>query len=154
MHSFCFFLGALCFVTQIYLFSVKNEVTLLEKEYALVQHYIQKAQEDLHLLKAEWAHLNEPQRLEYLAQKYLKQVGPISGNQLISIKNERLYNFDNDFQKELDHLLEKENNLETRYNKISLNQERKDNLKKYIVSKKNKEKKKTNIETLIAQIEE
>ena len=53
------------------LFKVKYEVIDLESELNRVNHDIVSHQEAIHVLKAEWAYLNEPARLKRLAQEHL-----------------------------------------------------------------------------------
>ena len=60
------------------LFFIKHEVKDLEGRLASVHHDIQRNQEDIHVLKAEWSFLNDPTRLHDLAERHLgmKQMGP------------------------------------------------------------------------------
>ena len=60
------------------LFFVKHEVKDLENRLGAVNHDIQRNQEDIHVLKAEWSFLNDPVRLRQLAERHLgmKQMGP------------------------------------------------------------------------------
>ena len=60
------------------LFFIKHEVMDLESQLATVHHDIQRNQEDIHVLKAEWSYLNDPVRLRQLAEKHLgmKLMGP------------------------------------------------------------------------------
>ena len=60
------------------LFFIKHEVKDLETRLASVNHEIQRGQEDIHVLKAEWSFLNDPSRLRDLAERHLgmKQMGP------------------------------------------------------------------------------
>lgn len=90
-----FFLLALCggFV----LFKVKYEVVEIEQKLAQTEQQIAREKETIHILKAEWSHLNEPQRLQKLAEKYLDIV-PMKTEQITAaisdFKNEgNLKNF-------------------------------------------------------------
>lgn len=67
------------------LFRVKYQVMGLERRHKQVKHSIQETQEAYHVLRAEWAHLNDPKRLQQLAQKYLPQLKPIKGVQMVSL---------------------------------------------------------------------
>ena len=60
------------------LFFIKHEVMDLESRLSVVHHDIQRNQEDIHVLKAEWSFLNDPVRLRQLAEKHLgmKLMGP------------------------------------------------------------------------------
>lgn len=64
------------------LFMVKYQVQDLEEELAGLNRSITEDRQAIHVLKAEWSHLNEPKRLKILAERYLglmaiesKQVG-------------------------------------------------------------------------------
>jgi len=58
---------------------VSHEVERLEKQYAVIQSDILTEQETIHVLDAEWSYLNSPQRVETLANTYLKldQITPL-----------------------------------------------------------------------------
>ncbi|MBA3813780.1 MAG: hypothetical protein H0X26_04720 [Alphaproteobacteria bacterium] len=64
-----FFLLAL--IGGFILFKVKYEVVEIEKNLAQTEKQISLEKEMIHVLNAEWSHLNEPQRLQKLAEKYL-----------------------------------------------------------------------------------
>jgi len=66
------------------LFKVKYEVVEIEQKLAQAQLQILREKETLHILKAEWSHLNEPQRLQKLAQKYLEIV-PMRTDQIAAV---------------------------------------------------------------------
>lgn len=68
------------------LFQVKYKVMGLEKEYRTVQGRIKMTHESIRVLKAEWAHLNDPKSLQKLAQKHL-DIEPIAARQLISFSD-------------------------------------------------------------------
>lgn len=53
------------------LFKVKYEVVETEKNISKTIADVHKEEENIHILKAEWSHLNEPNRLKKLALKYL-----------------------------------------------------------------------------------
>jgi hypothetical protein len=65
------------------LFRLKYKVMSLEQHHSQVKKSIQENTEALHVLKAEWAHLNDPRRLQKLSEKYLK-INPLQKTQLIS----------------------------------------------------------------------
>lgn len=64
----------LAVLVGIALFQVKYEVQSLEDELRQLNADILHEQEQIHVLRAEWAHLNRPQRLEALAARYLDLV--------------------------------------------------------------------------------
>jgi cell division protein FtsL len=76
------------------LFHIKYQVSKLEQDYHQTQKRIKETKETIHILKAEWSHLNDPKRLQELATKYLNIV-PIKSHQFISMKklapNEEAY---------------------------------------------------------------
>ena len=65
------------------LFSVKYQVQQLEAELTGIERGIVSEERAIHVLRAEWAHLNEPGRLRQLAEKHLG-MGPISARQMNS----------------------------------------------------------------------
>ncbi len=65
------------------LFRLKYKVMSLEQHHNQVKRSIHDNMESLHVLKAEWAHLNDPKRLQTLAVKYL-DIGPLKKTQLVS----------------------------------------------------------------------
>lgn len=54
-----------------FLFHVKYQVVELEGQLKKINEQTLHAQEAIHVLKAEWAYLNKPERLETLAKRYL-----------------------------------------------------------------------------------
>jgi len=60
------------------LFSVKYQVQDLEEELVGLERSIVSERQAIHVLKAEWSHLNDPSRLGALAREYLgmKPVAP------------------------------------------------------------------------------
>jgi len=53
------------------LFAVKYQVQDLEEELIGFNRSITDERQAIHVLKAEWSHLNEPTRLKNLAKRYL-----------------------------------------------------------------------------------
>jgi cell division protein FtsL len=81
MHRSTFFLIFLALFLGFVLFKVKYEVVAIEEELRQTLAQIRKEEENMHILKAEWSHLNEPQRLQKLAQ-YL-DIKPIKTEQIV-----------------------------------------------------------------------
>ena len=78
--------------TAVGLFTVKYKVQDLEEKIDRTNLRIIESQQATHILKIEWAHLNEAERIEKLAQKYLK-LEPASIGQVVrldSLKSESL----------------------------------------------------------------
>jgi cell division protein FtsL len=53
------------------LFTVKYQVQDLEEQLVQINRSITDDRQAIHVLKAEWSHLNEPTRLRILAERYL-----------------------------------------------------------------------------------
>ena len=66
------------------LFKVKYEVVEIEEKFLKTVAQINREEENIHILKAEWSHLNEPQRLQSLAKKYL-DIGPMKTQQVVAL---------------------------------------------------------------------
>lgn len=58
-------------IMTVALFYLKYEVTALEEELDVLNRAIVSDQGAIHVLRAEWSHLNEADRLKELADKYL-----------------------------------------------------------------------------------
>ncbi|MCW9033946.1 MAG: hypothetical protein OQJ97_06970 [Rhodospirillales bacterium] len=68
------------------LFKVKYGVQHLEEELSSLNRAIHAHQESIHVLQAEWSHLNEPERLRKLAAKHL-DLTPLGSSQIGSISD-------------------------------------------------------------------
>lgn len=65
----------ICFAIAAYaLYMVKFSVQNLQREVAATQAQLDAEKESLHLLNAEWAYLNRPERLRHLADAHLSLV--------------------------------------------------------------------------------
>ena len=62
----------------------KYDVQALERELTQLDAKILRHQEAIHVLKAEWAFLNEPARLERLSRSYL-DLSPLRGSQIVDL---------------------------------------------------------------------
>lgn len=62
----------------IILFKVKYEVVALENKHTSVKKSIHDVKESIHVLKAEWAHLTDPERIQNLTVKYINNGKPLS----------------------------------------------------------------------------
>jgi len=63
------------------LFFVKYEVQSLERELSEINRVLAEDRKAVHVLKAEWSHLTDPDRLRRLAQRHLEIV-PVEPSQL------------------------------------------------------------------------
>jgi cell division protein FtsL len=68
---------AIAAVVAAALFHMKSEVQRLEQELRQVQSQVQREQEAVHILRAEWSYLNRPDRIADLARRHL-QLAPLS----------------------------------------------------------------------------
>lgn len=64
-------------------FIMKNRVQDLEKELSRINKTISEDLKTIHILKAEWSHLNNPERLRNLAEKH-SDLNPVKAEQIIS----------------------------------------------------------------------
>ena len=71
-------------VMMVALFYLEHEVTTLEEELESLNKTIVSDQEAIHVLRAEWSHLNDTDRLRELAGKYLA-LEPVRPAQIIAV---------------------------------------------------------------------
>lgn len=62
---------------------MKNQVQTLEKQLVSINRDIQEDIKTIHVLKAEWSHLNSPSRLRKLALKHIS-LNPVRAEQIIN----------------------------------------------------------------------
>lgn len=65
------------------LFQLKYQVQGLEQKLARINRQILENEEAIHVLKAEWSYLNQPERIDVLSRKYLG-LQPLTGQQYSS----------------------------------------------------------------------
>jgi cell division protein FtsL len=75
------FLVLMAAAVSVALFVVKYRVQDLEAEFKDTNRQISAAEKDLHVLRAEWSHLNQPHRLRQLAGQYL-EIGPLDAKRI------------------------------------------------------------------------
>ena len=90
IHRGLLFWSIAAVATAVGLFTVKYKVQDLEEQIDRTNQKIISSQQATHMLKVEWAHLNEAERIEKLAQKHLKleQAGIKQVVRLDSLKND------------------------------------------------------------------
>jgi cell division protein FtsL len=80
--NICLVLGLVALAYVIY--QVKYEARALDEEIASLGKQIDEERDALAVLRAEWSLLNRPERVERLAQKYLK-LAPAQPRQLVTV---------------------------------------------------------------------
>ena len=65
------------------MFVMKNQVQTLENELASINRNIEEDVKTIHILKAEWSHLNNPSRLRALATKHIS-LNQVKAQQIIN----------------------------------------------------------------------
>ena len=65
------------------MFVMKNQVQNLENELASINRNIEEDVKTIHILKAEWSHLNNPPRLRALATKHIS-LNQVKAEQIIN----------------------------------------------------------------------
>ena len=65
------------------MFVMKNKLQTLEKELAQINRNIQDDVKTIHVLNAEWSHLNSPSLLRKLASKHIS-LNPVQAEQIIN----------------------------------------------------------------------
>lgn len=78
--------GVLAIVAGVGLFFLKYEVRELEHRLAQIERTIRDDREAIHVLRAEWSHLNDPTRLARLAEEHLG-LGPTAPTQLVTVNS-------------------------------------------------------------------
>ncbi|MGH6750041.1 MAG: cell division protein FtsL [Methyloceanibacter sp.] len=84
--NICLVLGLVALAYVIY--QVKYEARALDEEIASLNKDIDTERDGLALLRAEWSLLNRPERIERLAEKYLK-LAPVQPRQLVTLDSVR-----------------------------------------------------------------
>ncbi len=68
------------------LYNIKYDTRVAEREVLLLRQEIELEKETLKVLRAEWSHLNQPDRIQKLAEKYL-DLAPVGLGQIVSIRD-------------------------------------------------------------------
>jgi cell division protein FtsL len=74
---------------SVVLFSVKYQVQDLEQEIIDLNGSIIKERQSIHVLEAEWSHLNDPKRLTMLAERHLG-MKPVKPAQMTNFQDFKL----------------------------------------------------------------
>jgi len=86
MRQTTIFTLILAAIMSVALFYLKYEVTDLEQELDVLNKAIIADQEAIHVLNAEWSHLNDVARIKDLAKRYLKMI-PTDPKQIKSVND-------------------------------------------------------------------
>jgi len=103
MRKSTFSMLVVCLGVGFSLFVLKYKVMDLTQHHAAVKKKIRETKEAIHVLKAEWAHLNDPKRLQELCARHLKDLGPPKSVQIIAMDDFAPQSQDN--QSELDRVI-------------------------------------------------
>ena len=76
---------ALVALASIGTFQLKYRVQAQEQELTRLDRQIQRDRDDIQVLHAEWAHLNDPNRLSDLARRHL-DLAPVAGVQIVGFE--------------------------------------------------------------------
>jgi cell division protein FtsL len=68
--------------SAIYAYTIKYETIFHAERIAKLQHEIRREQDQINMLRAEWAHLIRPERIQALADKFL-DLAPVAVNQIV-----------------------------------------------------------------------
>jgi cell division protein FtsL len=75
-----------CLVALSYaMYEVKYDTAEMEDQVAGLRLKVQKERDAIAILRAEWSHLNRPERVERLARKHLGMV-PVRARQMITME--------------------------------------------------------------------
>jgi len=89
--NICLVLGLVALAYVIY--QVKYEARALDEEIATLGKQIDEERDGLAVLRAEWSLLNRPERIERLAQKFLK-LAPAQPRQLVTLDKVTEHDFE------------------------------------------------------------
>ena len=53
------------------LYAIKHDTRLLDQRVRQLERMVDRSETDVAILRAEWSHLTQPERIERLARKYL-----------------------------------------------------------------------------------
>ena len=80
-----FFCVVLAGTSGLYLYTEKHQTTVLDQKISKVVQETQQIRERTSMLRAEWALLNQPDRLQSLATRFLPQLHPLDPTQFVQL---------------------------------------------------------------------
>jgi cell division protein FtsL len=72
--------------SAIYAYSIKYSTIFQAEKIMKLQHEIRREQDQIGMLRAEWAHLTRPERIQALASKFL-DLQPLALSQIVKPEN-------------------------------------------------------------------
>ncbi|MFW7267260.1 ABC transporter permease [Gluconacetobacter sp. Hr-1-5] len=85
MRSFTFLCAVMAGLSGLFLYSKKHQTTLLDHQIAQIVGDTQHIREQTAMLRAEWALLNQPDRLGSLSARFLPDMHPMAPTQFIQM---------------------------------------------------------------------
>jgi cell division protein FtsL len=79
-----FLVGCLVALSLV-MYDVKYDTREMEEKVASLRLGIRKERDSIAILRAEWSHLNSPERIERLARKHLG-MAPVQGRQMMTFE--------------------------------------------------------------------
>jgi len=70
--------------SAIYAYSIKYETIFHAEKLAELKHQIKAEKDSIGMLKAEWAHVIRPERVQQLSSKLLPELQPLALNQIVN----------------------------------------------------------------------
>ena len=70
-----------------YLYAEKHRTTVLDQQISRIAHDTERVRERTAMLRAEWALLNQPERLGALASRFLPQLRPLDPGQFVQMSS-------------------------------------------------------------------
>ena len=74
------------FMLAVVLYNVKYDAQIHVKTIKKLKIEARLEREAIHILRAEWSHLNQPERLQGLAERYTKLL-PSNSRQIVTVNN-------------------------------------------------------------------
>ncbi|WP_456305464.1 cell division protein FtsL, partial [Gluconacetobacter johannae] len=85
IRSFTFLCAVMAGLSGLFLYSKKHQTTLLDQQISHIVADTQHIREQTAMLRAEWALLNQPDRLGALSARFLPGVRPMAPTQFIQM---------------------------------------------------------------------
>lgn len=85
MRIFNLFLVGCLIALSFLIYEVKYETGMMEEQVASLKLGIRRERDAIAILRAEWSHLNRPERVERLARKHLG-LDPVQARQMMTLE--------------------------------------------------------------------